>query len=88
MSVLAATQGCPFQILWAARDAPGPAQFDTLLGILTVYEMLLYTAELKRPWQEPLERKKHAVGGGWARVQRGACSRWQGLRTPRPSLRY
>ncbi|EFJ44628.1 hypothetical protein VOLCADRAFT_95021 [Volvox carteri f. nagariensis] len=36
-------------------------QFDTLLGILTVYEMLLYTAELKRPVSEPLESKKRAV---------------------------
>ncbi|GLC33334.1 hypothetical protein PLESTB_000344800 [Pleodorina starrii] len=36
-------------------------QFDTLLGILTVYEMLLYTAEMKRPISEPLESKKQAV---------------------------
>ncbi|KAG2450267.1 hypothetical protein HYH02_004778 [Chlamydomonas schloesseri] len=36
-------------------------QFDTLLGSLTVYEMLLYTAELKRPTSEPLEEKKAAV---------------------------
>lgn len=36
-------------------------QFDTLLDILTVEEMLLYTAELKRPTSEPLESKKAAV---------------------------
>ena len=34
---------------------------DTLLGILTVYEMLLYTAELKRSIREPLSSKKAAV---------------------------
>jgi hypothetical protein len=34
---------------------------DTLLDILTVEEMLLYTAELKRPLTEPLESKKAAV---------------------------
>jgi ATP-binding cassette, subfamily G (WHITE), member 2 len=28
-------------------------QFDTLLGMLTVEEMLMYTAELKRPVSEP-----------------------------------
>eukprot|EP00879_Flechtneria_rotunda_P005742 GHRR01006043.1.p1 GENE.GHRR01006043.1~~GHRR01006043.1.p1 ORF type:complete len:547 (+),score=129.21 GHRR01006043.1:934-2574(+) len=36
-------------------------QFDTLLPILTVQEMLLYTAELKRPMSEPLSQKKAAV---------------------------
>lgn len=36
-------------------------QFDTLLDILTVEEMLMYTAELKRPRQEPLEKKQSAV---------------------------
>ncbi|KAG2427597.1 hypothetical protein HXX76_012251 [Chlamydomonas incerta] len=36
-------------------------QFDTLLGDLTVREMLLYTAELKRPTSEPLTEKKEAV---------------------------
>ena len=36
-------------------------QFDTLLPVLTVEEMLLYTAELKRPMSEPLESKKAAV---------------------------
>ncbi|WIA12825.1 hypothetical protein OEZ85_006453 [Tetradesmus obliquus] len=36
-------------------------QFDTLLHILTVEEMMLYTAELKRPRSEPLASKKAAV---------------------------
>jgi len=36
-------------------------QFDTLLPVLTVGEMLLYTAELKRPMSETLESKKAAV---------------------------
>lgn len=36
-------------------------QFDTLIPSLTVYEMLLYTAELKRNRKEPLESKKEAV---------------------------
>ena len=30
-------------------------QFDTLLPELTVHEMLMYTAELKRKMSEPLE---------------------------------
>lgn len=34
---------------------------DTLLHILTVEEMMLYTAELKRPRSEPLASKKAAV---------------------------
>ncbi|GLC56436.1 hypothetical protein PLESTB_001104600 [Pleodorina starrii] len=36
-------------------------QFDTLLGDLTVREMLLYTAELKRPMHEPLADKRREV---------------------------
>ncbi|GLC39039.1 hypothetical protein PLESTB_001286600 [Pleodorina starrii] len=36
-------------------------QFDTLLGDLTVREMLLYTAELKRPMEEPLADKRREV---------------------------
>lgn len=36
-------------------------QFDTLIGMLTVEEMLLYTAELKRSIKEPLSSKKIAV---------------------------
>ena len=34
---------------------------DTLLDILTVQEMLMYTAELKRSVKEPLEKKKQEV---------------------------
>ena len=36
-------------------------QFDTLLDILTVREMLLYTAEMKRPVDEPLSTKEAIV---------------------------
>lgn len=39
-------------------------QFDTLLGDLTVREMFMYTAELKRPMEEPLADKRREVGGG------------------------
>lgn len=36
-------------------------QFDTLVPVLTVREMLMYTAELKRPRSEPVEAKAEAV---------------------------
>ena len=36
-------------------------QFDTLLPELTVREMLLYTAELKCPREEPLAAKAERV---------------------------
>jgi ATP-binding cassette, subfamily G (WHITE), member 2 len=36
-------------------------QFDTLLDILTVREMLLYTAEMKRDVSEPLSKKEQIV---------------------------
>ena len=36
-------------------------QFDTLIPILTVEEMLMYTAELKRPRSEPAAEKRAAV---------------------------
>ena len=36
-------------------------QFDTLLDILTVREMLLYTAEMKRPVSEPMSKKEAIV---------------------------
>ena len=36
-------------------------QFDTLIAALTAREMLLYTAELKRPMQESLSSKESAV---------------------------
>ena len=35
---------------------------DTLVDVLTVEEMLLYTAELKRPLREGTASKKRAVG--------------------------
>ncbi len=34
---------------------------DTLLDTLTVYEMLLYTAQLKRPFSEATAQKRDAV---------------------------
>jgi ABC-type multidrug transport system ATPase subunit len=36
-------------------------QFDTLIPTLTVSEMLMYTAELKRSISEPLQSKREAV---------------------------
>ena len=36
-------------------------QFDTLLPILTVEEMMMYTAELKRPMSESIASKRQAV---------------------------
>jgi hypothetical protein len=48
-------------------------QFDTLLPILTVAEMLLYTAEMKRPVAEPLESKKAAVDDLLDRLALTAC---------------
>jgi len=57
-------------ILFAGNKATRPflrrytgyvEQFDTLLPILTVEEMLLYTAELKRPRSIPLADKQAAV---------------------------
>ena len=36
---------------------------DTLVDVLTVEEMLMYTAELKRPIKEPKSSKKAAVDG-------------------------
>ena len=36
-------------------------QFDTLLGTLTVEEMLMYTAELKCPMSEPIAEKRMRV---------------------------
>ena len=38
-----------------------PAPADTLLDILTVEEMLMYTAELKRPISQSREQKQAAV---------------------------
>jgi len=36
-------------------------QFDTLVDELTVAEMLMYTAELKRSRHEPLAVRRHAT---------------------------
>lgn len=44
------------------RDLVGYVeQFDTLLGSFTVYEMLLYTGELRLPTTITLEEKKLRV---------------------------
>jgi ABC-type lipoprotein export system ATPase subunit len=57
-------------ILFAGQKASAPflrryagyvEQFDTLLPVLTPREMLLYTAELKRPVSEPRAAKREAV---------------------------
>jgi ABC-type lipoprotein export system ATPase subunit len=57
-------------ILFAGQKASAPflrryagyvEQFDTLLPVLTPREMLLYTAELKRPMSEPRSAKREAV---------------------------
>ncbi|GFH14249.1 ABC transporter domain-containing protein [Haematococcus lacustris] len=48
-------------------------QFDTLLGILTVYEMLMYTAELKRPMHESLSRKQEEVEALMERLNLNVC---------------
>lgn len=60
----------------AAHDcAPvcGPA--DTLVDTLSVAEMLLYTAELKRPMSEPLASKRQAVEVLLDKLALGSC-RW------------
>ena len=48
-------------------------QFDTLLGTLTVREMLLYTAELKRPRQEAFVSKAEAVDELMGKLALGSC---------------
>lgn len=48
-------------------------QFDTLIGTLTVQEMLMYTAELKRPRSEALATKRGAVEALLQRLQLDAC---------------
>lgn len=45
----------------AVAERPRRARADTLLGNLTVYEMLAYTSELKNPMNEPFERKAAKV---------------------------
>lgn len=48
-------------------------QFDTLLGELTVREMLMYTAELKRPSEESLASKRAAVDRLLSKLALDAC---------------
>ncbi|GLI60770.1 hypothetical protein VaNZ11_003002 [Volvox africanus] len=77
------TQGAMAGTLLFGSDAPSRAflrrytgyveQFDTLVDTLTVYEMLLYTAELKRPLSEPLASKKEAVESLIARLALEKC---------------
>jgi ATP-binding cassette subfamily G (WHITE) protein 2 len=52
-----------------------PFQFDTLVDSLTVYEMLMYTAELKRPLSEPIASKRAAVERLVAQLALEKC-RW------------
>ncbi|KXZ50089.1 hypothetical protein GPECTOR_18g66 [Gonium pectorale] len=49
-------------------------QFDTLLGDLTVREMLMYTAELKRPMAEPLADKRREVDTLLRRLALDGCA--------------
>jgi hypothetical protein len=57
-------------------------QFDTLLPILTVEEMLMYTAELKRPLKEPTAIKRAAVEvRGAGRAPAGGGGRMGGAST-------
>ena len=49
-------------------------QFDTLLPELTVREMLLYTAELKCPREEPLAQKAERVSQLLDVLALGACA--------------
>ncbi|GIL50638.1 hypothetical protein Vafri_6770 [Volvox africanus] len=77
------TQGAMTGTLLFGADVPTKAflrrytgyveQFDTLVDTLTVYEMLLYTAELKRPLSEPLASKKEAVESLIARLALENC---------------
>jgi len=46
---------------WLKRNTAYVEQFDTLLGVLTVRQMLLYQAELKCSRSEPLKAKKERV---------------------------
>ncbi len=48
-------------------------QFDTLIPTLTVGEMLLYTAELKRSISEPLSSKQEAVDELLKRLALESC---------------
>ena len=55
--------GIPPSTAFLRRFTGYVEQFDTLLPILTVEEMLLYTAELKRPMSESFDTKKKVVEG-------------------------
>jgi ATP-binding cassette, subfamily G (WHITE), member 2 len=55
--------GIPPSTAFLRRFTGYVEQFDTLLPILTVEEMLLYTAELKRPMSETFATKKKVVEG-------------------------
>jgi ATP-binding cassette, subfamily G (WHITE), member 2 len=46
---------------------------DTLLDTLTVYEMMLYTAELKLPESMPLAEKKSRVDNMISQLQLTKC---------------
>lgn len=48
-------------------------QFDTLVPSLTVFEMLMYTAELKRPVSEPYASKRAAVDALIAKLGLESC---------------
>ena len=48
-------------------------QFDTLLGTLTVREMLLYTAEMKRSIKEPYAEKAEAVDAAIEKLGLEVC---------------
>ena len=48
-------------------------QFDTLLDILTVREMLLYTAELKRPAGESFAQKAEVVDHFISKLNLTSC---------------
>jgi len=52
-------------------------QFDTLVATLSCYEMLLYTAQLKRPRQESLASKQAAVEQLLTKLGLSCCSSTQ-----------
>jgi ABC-type dipeptide/oligopeptide/nickel transport system ATPase subunit len=52
-------------------------QFDTLVDTLTCREMLLYTAQLKRPRHEPLSEKQQAVEQLLDKLGLSSCSSTQ-----------
>ncbi|KAL4543234.1 hypothetical protein Ndes2526B_g03891 [Nannochloris sp. 'desiccata'] len=62
LTILNNVSGCLKPGEMAALMGPsGSEQFDTLLDILTVEEMMRYTADLKRPMSEPVAEKSAAV---------------------------